>query len=213
MSSTKIVLLGAPGAGKGTQAVLLSKNLGVPHISTGDMLRAAVAAETPVGLEAKAVMDAGHLVSDQIVIGIAEERLTQDDATEGFILDGFPRTLGQAEALDGLLDKIGSGIDCCLAITVDTEGIVERLLKEEADVNAQNAKSQTPLNIASYSGHLDVVKLLLAARADLTPKDAWGDDALGNARAQGHQQIVDLLESALEAAGVTGLHDLPKEKP
>ena len=144
MSSTKIVLLGAPGAGKGTQAVLLSKNLGVPHISTGDMLRAAVAAETPVGLEAKAVMDAGHLVSDQIVIGIAEERLTQDDATEGFILDGFPRTLGQAEALDGLLDKIGSGIDCCLAITVDTEGIVERLLKR-AEIEGRADDNETTI--------------------------------------------------------------------
>ncbi len=144
MSSTKIVLLGAPGAGKGTQAVLLSKNLGVPHISTGDMLRAAVAAETPVGLEAKAVMDAGHLVSDQIVIGIAEERLTQADAIQGFILDGFPRTLGQAEALDGLLDRIGSGIDCCLAITVDTEGIVERLLKR-AEIEGRADDNETTI--------------------------------------------------------------------
>jgi len=129
MSSRSIVLLGAPGAGKGTQAVLLAEKLGVPHISTGDMLRAAVASESPVGLKAKAVMDAGHLVSDEIVIGIAEERLKADDAADGFILDGFPRTLGQAEALDGLLERIGSGIDCCLAITVDTEGIVKRLLK------------------------------------------------------------------------------------
>ncbi len=129
MSSTKIILLGAPGAGKGTQAVLLAAKLGIPHISTGDMLRAAVAAETPVGLRAKTVMDAGHLVSDEIVIGIAEERLAEDDARKGFILDGFPRTLAQAKALDGLLTKIGSGLDRCLAITVDTEAIVKRLLK------------------------------------------------------------------------------------
>jgi adenylate kinase len=129
MTSTKIILLGAPGAGKGTQAVLLAAKLGIPHISTGDMLRAAVAAETPVGLRAKTVMDAGHLVSDEIVIGIAEERLAEDDAQKGFILDGFPRTLAQAKALDGLLTKIGSGLDCCLAITVDTEAIVKRLLK------------------------------------------------------------------------------------
>lgn len=128
MSATKIVLLGAPGAGKGTQAVLLAEKIGIPHISTGDMLRAAVAAESSVGLKAKAVMDAGHLVGDDIVVAIAEERLAEGDAQKGFILDGFPRTLGQAEALDDLLPRIGSGIDCCLAIAVETEGVVERLL-------------------------------------------------------------------------------------
>jgi adenylate kinase len=129
MSATRIVLLGAPGAGKGTQAALLAEKMGIPHISTGDMLRAAVAGETPVGLKAKEVMAAGHLVSDEIVVGIAEERLSQGDATKGFILDGFPRTLAQAEALADLLERTGSGIDCCLAITVETETIVERLLK------------------------------------------------------------------------------------
>jgi adenylate kinase len=129
MSATKIILLGAPGAGKGTQAALLVEKLGIPHISTGDMLRAAVKAGTPVGKKAKAVMDAGQLVSDDIVIAIAEERLAQDDARKGFVLDGFPRTLAQAEALEGVLTKIGSQIDCCLAITVDTEEVVQRLLK------------------------------------------------------------------------------------
>ncbi len=128
MSATKIVLLGAPGAGKGTQAAVLAEAIGIPHVSTGDMLRAAVAAETPVGLKAKAVMDAGHLVGDDIVIAIARERLAEGDAQKGFILDGFPRTLAQAEALDELLPRIGSGIDCCLAITVQTEAIVKRLL-------------------------------------------------------------------------------------
>ena len=129
MTATKIVLLGAPGAGKGTQAVLLAEKFEIPHISTGDMLRAAVAAETPVGLKAKEVMEAGQLVGDEIVIGIAEERLAQEDASRGFILDGFPRTLAQARALDALLERIGSGIDCCLAITVETQAIVDRLLK------------------------------------------------------------------------------------
>ncbi|MDE0885245.1 MAG: adenylate kinase [Myxococcota bacterium] len=129
MSATKIVLLGAPGAGKGTQAVRLMEALGVPHISTGDMLRAAVAEGTPVGLEAKAVMDAGQLVSDEIVTGIAGERLAENDAEKGFILDGFPRTLGQAKALSELLESMGSGLDCCLSLTVDTETVVERLRK------------------------------------------------------------------------------------
>jgi adenylate kinase len=129
MTATRIVILGAPGAGKGTQAVAIARDLGIPHISTGDMLRAAVAAETPVGLKAKAIMDAGRLVGDDIVIGISEDRLAQDDASKGFILDGFPRTAAQAEALDALLERLGSALDCCLALTVDTEEVVARLLK------------------------------------------------------------------------------------
>ncbi len=129
MSARRIVLLGAPGAGKGTQAALLVEKLDVPHISTGDMLRAAVSAGTPVGLKAKAVMDAGKLVGDDIVIAIAEERLGEADARSGFILDGFPRTLAQAEALDELLARLDSGLECCLALTADTEAVVQRLLK------------------------------------------------------------------------------------
>lgn len=129
MSTTRIVLLGAPGAGKGTQAALLIDKLGIPHVSTGDMLRAAVAGKSEIGLKAKAVMDAGRLVGDDIVIALAEERLNQPDARKGFVLDGFPRTEAQAEALDDILDKIGSPLDCCLAITVDTDAVVQRLLK------------------------------------------------------------------------------------
>ena len=97
----RLVLLGAPGSGKGTQAARLKKELGVPHISTGDLLRAAVAAGTPLGRKAKAVMDAGQLVSDDIMLGMLEERLAQPDAKGGFILDGYPRNLAQVEALDG----------------------------------------------------------------------------------------------------------------
>jgi len=125
----RIVLLGPPGAGKGTQATAIVEAKGIPHISTGDMLRAAVKAGTPIGKKAKAVMDAGELVSDAIVIGIAEERLGQPDAKKGFLLDGFPRTLAQAEALGRLLDEIGAPLDCCLALTVDNEAVVARLMK------------------------------------------------------------------------------------
>lgn len=125
----RIVLLGPPGAGKGTQATAIVEAKGIPHISTGDMLRAAVKAGTPIGKKAKAVMDAGELVSDEIVIGIAEERLGQADAKKGFLLDGFPRTLAQAEALARLLEKLGTPLDCCLALTVDNEAVVARLLK------------------------------------------------------------------------------------
>ena len=129
MSAKRILLLGAPGAGKGTQAARIIESLQIPHISTGDMLRAAVAEGTEVGLKAKAVMDAGQLVSDEIVIAIAEERLGQPDAKQGFILDGFPRTLAQAEALDSTLHKLGTPLECCLAVTVDSEAVVQRLLK------------------------------------------------------------------------------------
>ena len=129
MSATRIVILGPPGAGKGTQAATLIKSLGIPHVSTGAMLRAAVEAGTPVGLKAKAVMDSGELVSDDIVIGIAEERLSEDDAQAGFLLDGFPRTLVQAGALERLLAKLDTELDVCLALSVDNEAVVRRLLK------------------------------------------------------------------------------------
>jgi adenylate kinase len=128
MSATRLVLLGPPGAGKGTQAVSLIDSLGIPHVSTGDMLRAAVKAETPIGLKAKAVMDAGELVSDEIVIAIAKERLAERDAEAGFLLDGFPRTWAQAEALEGLLAELGRPLEVCLALTVDQEAVVTRLL-------------------------------------------------------------------------------------
>jgi len=122
-----IVLLGAPGAGKGTQAERIIEEYSVPHISTGDILRAAVAAGTPLGLEAKRYMDEGGLVPDEVVIGLVKERLTQPDTDAGFILDGFPRTLPQAEALDGALGDVGKSIDIALAVVVDPEVIVGRL--------------------------------------------------------------------------------------
>ena len=129
MPAKRLLLLGPPGAGKGTQAANLIKLLGIPQISTGDMLREAVASGTPLGLSAKAQMDAGQLVSDEIVIGIARERLLKDDATRGFILDGFPRTVVQAEALDELLEQSGVSLELCVSLTVDEEELVERLLK------------------------------------------------------------------------------------
>jgi adenylate kinase len=160
MSASKIVLMGAPGAGKGTQAALLVDKLGIPHISTGDMLRAAVRSETPVGLKAKAVMDAGQLVSDDIVIAIAEERLSQDDCRKGFILDGFPRTLAQAEALQAVLEKLELGLDCCLAITVDNDEVVRRLLKRaeiegRADDNEETIRERMNVYDAQTAPLLD----------------------------------------------------------
>ena len=107
----RIVLLGAPGSGKGTQAERLKSKLGIAHISTGDLLRAAVKAGTPLGLKAKEVMEAGRLVSDDIVLGMLEERLGEPDAHAGFILDGYPRNVAQCEALEHLLESIGQPLD------------------------------------------------------------------------------------------------------
>lgn len=122
-----IVLLGAPGAGKGTQAAKLISAYRLAHISTGDILRAAVKAGTELGLEAKRYMDAGELVPDSVVIGLVKDRLSQSDTQAGFILDGFPRTTAQAEALDAELDAMGRSIDAAVAIEVDPEVIVARL--------------------------------------------------------------------------------------
>ncbi len=123
----RLVLLGAPGSGKGTQATRLREHLQVPHISTGELLRAAVAAGTPLGLQAKAVMAAGNLVSDAIVLGMLEERFTQPDTRNGFILDGYPRNLAQANALDALLRKIDQPMDIAVQLDVDQDLLVDRL--------------------------------------------------------------------------------------
>ncbi len=123
----RIVLLGAPGSGKGTQAKLLMKKYSVPQISTGDLLRAAVKAGTPLGLQAKAAMDAGRLVSDEIVLAMIRERLSQADARKGFILDGFPRNLAQAEALDAMLDKLGIPLQLAVLIDIDLDILMQRM--------------------------------------------------------------------------------------
>ena len=128
----RIVLMGAPGSGKGTQAALIVEETGLPHISTGDLLRAAVAAGTELGRQAKAVMDRGELVSDEIVLGLLEERLSGDDAAGGFILDGYPRNIAQAEALDALLERLGQPLDEALQIDVDEDQVVERIARRAA---------------------------------------------------------------------------------
>jgi len=121
----RLLFLGPPGAGKGTQAVGVAQSLNIPHIATGNMLREAVAAATPLGLQAKAVMAAGDLVSDDLVIGMLMDRIALPDASNGFILDGFPRNVAQAEALATTLDR--EGLDAAVLITVDDDEIVRRI--------------------------------------------------------------------------------------
>jgi adenylate kinase len=123
----RIVLLGAPGSGKGTQAKILMANKNIPQISTGDMLREAVASGTRFGLKAKSLMDAGDLVPDEVVLGIISERLTEPDAQEGFILDGFPRTTQQALDLEELLDQMGTPLDAAVLMDVDFDILMKRL--------------------------------------------------------------------------------------
>jgi adenylate kinase len=123
----RVAFLGPPGAGKGTQARELAREWGVPHMATGDMLREAVAARTPVGLEAKRYMDAGALVPDDVIIGLMRERLAQPDAVSGFLLDGFPRTIAQAESLERLLKDLGRSLDALIYFDVSTPELMRRL--------------------------------------------------------------------------------------
>lgn len=132
----RLILLGPPGAGKGTQAQRLVEKHGIPQLSTGDMLRAAVAAQTEVGKRAKAVMDAGELVSDEIVNAIVAERIDQADAAKGFILDGYPRTLAQADAVGAMLNERGAELDAVVELVVDDKALVGRILKRAADAKA-----------------------------------------------------------------------------
>lgn len=123
----RIVLVGAPGAGKGTQAKALAQHYGIPHISTGDIFRASQAAKTELGLRAQHYMDAGELVPDEVTVGIMRERLAEPDTEPGFILDGFPRTLPQAESLSTMLAELGTPLDVVLELQVEDDEVVRRL--------------------------------------------------------------------------------------
>jgi adenylate kinase len=174
-AKTRIVLLGPPGAGKGTQAATLIDALGIPHVSTGEMLRAAVKAGTPVGQQAKAVMDSGELVGDEIVIGIAKERLSEDDASKGFLLDGFPRTIAQADALDELLGQLGVEIDCCLALSVDNEAVVQRLLKRaEIEGRADDNENTIRERMRVYDAETAPLLEFYGSRGRLIEVDGMG---------------------------------------
>jgi len=159
----RLILLGPPGAGKGTQAATICQHYGIPQVSTGDMLRAAVKAGTPLGLAAKKVMDAGNLVSDDIIIGLVKERIAQPDCVKGFLFDGFPRTIPQAEAMK----NAGVGIEVVLEIDVPDEAIIERMSGRRVHV-ASGRTYHVKFNAPKVAGKDDVTGEPLTQRKDDT---------------------------------------------
>jgi len=196
----RIVLLGAPGSGKGTQAQRLIDKFGVPQISTGDLLRAAVAAGTPLGLHAKATMDAGKLVDDETMLGIIRERLAAPDAAQGYILDGFPRTIPQADGLNALLAEIGQPLQAVVLMEVDAEQLFRRLTGRRTCrtcgrvFNVYTAPPSVPpigKRLDVYAAQTRPLVDYYGARGLLARVDAEGDIDVVTGR----------LEAALSAAG------------
>jgi adenylate kinase len=191
----RIILLGPPGAGKGTQAVRLVERLGIPQLSTGDMLRAAVAAGTPVGLKAKAVMDRGELVSDDIVVGIIADRIEEQDARSGFILDGFPRTVAQAEAFDRMLGDKGLKLDAVIEFKVNEAELVERIVKRAKETEARGEPVRKDDNPEVFKTRLD------AYRSQTAPLSAYYERTGMLKTVDGMKPIDDVTQAIREILG------------
>ncbi|ADM09962.1 adenylate kinase [Parvularcula bermudensis HTCC2503] len=153
-----VIFLGPPGAGKGTQAAYIAKSRGIPQLSTGDMLRAAIKAETPVGLQAKAIIERGDLVSDDVVAGIVAERIDAPDCKPGFLLDGFPRTLGQAQMLDDIVKTKSCDIDVVLELKVDEGALVDRLRTRIEETKARGEPVRSDDNEEAFRNRLEVYR-------------------------------------------------------
>ena len=171
----RLVLLGAPGSGKGTQATRLKEHLQVPHISTGDLLRAEVAAGTQLGLEAKQVMDRGNLVSDEILLGMLEARFARPDTANGFILDGYPRNLAQAAALDKLLARIGQRMDYAVQLEVPIDLLVNRIAgRAKAEGRADDSPESVRTRLDVYDSQTAPVIDFYRQHGQLTVVDGVG---------------------------------------
>ena len=189
-----ILLMGPPGAGKGTQAAALVKELGVPHISTGDMFRAAIKEGTEMGKKAKSFIDAGNLVPDEVTIGIVRDRLAKDDCKKGFILDGFPRTVGQADALKGILSDLGLTLDKVLNISVPSSELIERAVGRRI-CKACGATYHLKFNPTKVEGKCDECGGELYQRADDTA------ETMGN-RLKKYEESTKPLIDYYKEAGV-----------
>ncbi|HEY5851811.1 MAG TPA: adenylate kinase [Lysobacter sp.] len=171
----RLVLLGAPGSGKGTQAARLKEHLQVPHISTGDLLRAEVAAGSKLGLEAKEVMASGNLVSDEILLGMLEDRFSRPDTRDGFILDGYPRNLAQADALDKLLTRIRQPMDYAVQLDVATDLLVERIAgRAKAEGRADDSPESVRTRLKVYDDQTAPVIEFYRQHGQLTVVDGVG---------------------------------------
>jgi adenylate kinase len=171
----RLVLLGAPGSGKGTQAARLKSHLQVPHVSTGDLLRAEVAAGSKLGLEAKGVMARGELVSDAILLGMLEDRFSRADTRGGFILDGYPRNLAQADAMDALLTRIGQPMDYAVQLDVPVELLVERIAgRAAAEGRADDSPESVRTRLKVYDSQTAPVIEFYRAHGQLTVVDGVG---------------------------------------
>lgn len=187
----RIVLLGPPGSGKGTQAALLRDRLGVAHISTGVLLREAVGQRTELGLKAKSYMDAGNLVPDDLMLGLIEERLGRPDVENGFILDGYPRNLAQAEALDAVLERIGQPVDVAVSVTVNEGEIVDRLSKRAIEEGRSDDTEEVIRNrLRVYAEQTAPVAGHYAERGQLREVDGMGTVEEVN------QRMLDTIENA-----------------
>lgn len=183
----RIVLLGAPGSGKGTQARKLMADRNIPQISTGDMLRAAVAAGTSFGQQAKKIMEAGELVPDDIMLGIVSERLAEDDAADGFILDGFPRTEKQALDLDDLLDRRGQPLDSVVLMDVDVDILMKRL-------TGRRTCSQTGKLLNIYFSPQEELDACVDAGGELIQRDDDNEETISNRLEVYRSQTESLVE-------------------
>jgi adenylate kinase len=197
----RLVLLGPPGAGKGTQAQRLVTKHGIVQLSTGDMLRAAVAAGTPVGLRAKTIMDRGELVPDDVVVAIIAERIDQPDAKRGFVLDGFPRTVPQAEALDRLLMERGLKLDAVIELKVDEGILLRRIEKRVAEMTARGEKVRADDNPEVLKGRLAAYRTQTAPLVDYYAAKSLLRSVDGMASIDQVTAAIDRLSSSARVSG------------
>jgi adenylate kinase len=188
----RLILMGPPGAGKGTQATVIAGRLGIPAISTGDIFRANVSQETPLGIEAKRYMDAGDYVPDSVTNAMVRDRIAQADARGGFLLDGYPRTVAQVEELDAMLQEHGAALDAVVALTVDRDEVVQRLLKRaELEGRADDTEDVIRRRQEVYAEQTAPLIEVYAGRGLLTEVDGMG----------AVDEVTARVFSALEAAG------------